>query len=284
MQPELPTLAELSKRYEVILHRLEGFEKGRPFAVPINTFAPHPFTLIAPISALMEPVTDENGEVCEYVATFVNAHISATGETIADAVAMLKDRMAGQFRSLTKAPVEQLGTIPRQQLEALRSVMRAQRNDYLRRLAPPRSLNRLSQAQARRGRRCGGAWWRSRERLRPRNTKPRCTQRGWFVVVDLEAKHSFVRSVPAPPLTANPPVEFASIALLPGWWFSGQFPSAQENHTTIGNTGRPKTAHPATTPRRRDGACRSGKACRLRPTLRAPRKLFPEIRVFDRSP
>lgn len=67
---------------------------------------------------------DKAGEPCEYIASFVDGVVSATGDTVEDAVAMLKDRMMVQLTLLTKAPSERLGAIPQRQLAALQSVMR----------------------------------------------------------------------------------------------------------------------------------------------------------------
>ena len=120
-----------STRIEVLERDLAGVKEqlakvGRAcsFIIPINTFAPSPFEPIRPITALVEPVIGENQEPCEYIASFVDGVVSATGDTIEDALAMLKDRMVGQLTLLTKVPLERLGAIPRQQLAALLSVMR----------------------------------------------------------------------------------------------------------------------------------------------------------------
>ena len=119
-------ISDLTRQCKTLQNRVSQLEETAPsVVVPINTFAPKPFELIKPVLALVEPVIDENGEPCEYIATFVDGVVSATGDTIEDAVAMLKDRMVGQLKSLRKAPPASLGMIPRQQLAALQSVMRA---------------------------------------------------------------------------------------------------------------------------------------------------------------
>jgi hypothetical protein len=115
----------LEREIACVKAQVAEIQKSRSIQVPINTFAPMPFEPTKPISVLVEPVSDESGEPCEYIATFVDGVVSATGDTIEDAVAMLKDRMVGQLKSLGKAAPASLGMIPRQQLAALQSVMRA---------------------------------------------------------------------------------------------------------------------------------------------------------------
>jgi hypothetical protein len=116
------TLAAQSKELQLRLERLERTE--RSVLVPINTFAPRPFKVTGGILVLVEPVLDDVGESFEYIASFTDGAISATGDTIEDSVAMLKDRMVAQYKLLTKLPAKRLGRIPRRQLDALKSVMK----------------------------------------------------------------------------------------------------------------------------------------------------------------
>jgi hypothetical protein len=116
------TLAAQNKELQLRLEKLEQTE--RPLLVPINTFAPRPFEVISGILVLVEPVVDDSGEPCEYIASFTDGAISATGDTIEESVAMLKGRMVAQYRLLTRLPRERLGRIPQQQLDALSAVMR----------------------------------------------------------------------------------------------------------------------------------------------------------------
>jgi hypothetical protein len=112
------TVTQLRRRIE----KLESLPQ--PLAVPINTFAPKPFEIISPIMVLVEPIVDEDGEPCEYIATFPDGAISVTGDTIEEAVLLLKDRMTAQYSRLTQVSADRLGKIPQQQLEALQAVMR----------------------------------------------------------------------------------------------------------------------------------------------------------------
>ena len=114
----------LTRQCDNLSHRIVELERtARPILVPINTFAPKPFEAVKQIVALVEPVVDEAGETCEYIASFVDGAISTTGDTIEEAVSLLKNRMAAQYTLLTKLPHDRLGKIPQQQLTALQSVM-----------------------------------------------------------------------------------------------------------------------------------------------------------------
>jgi hypothetical protein len=105
--------------------RIEKLESlPQPLAVPINTFAPKPFEIVRPIMVLVEPIVDEDGEPCEYIATFPDGAISVTGDTIEEAMLLLKDRMADQYTRLASLSVDRLGKRPRQQRDALLAVMR----------------------------------------------------------------------------------------------------------------------------------------------------------------
>lgn len=111
------TVTELRQRLE----KLESLPES--LVVPINTFAPHPFEIIRPIMVVVEPVVDDDGEPCEYIATFPDGAVSVTGDTVEDALFLLKDRMVSQYNRLSRRPADQLGRIPQQQLNALQSVM-----------------------------------------------------------------------------------------------------------------------------------------------------------------
>ena len=119
------TVSELKRQSRELLKRIERLEEtAQSIQAPINTFAPKPFDILKPIAALVEPVIDEDGEPCEYIATFVDGALSATGETVEEAVRLLKGRMASQYRFLSNLTPDRLGKMPQRQLAALQSVMR----------------------------------------------------------------------------------------------------------------------------------------------------------------
>jgi predicted RNase H-like HicB family nuclease len=89
-----------------------------PTVVPVTTFAPEPFEVIRPFSVVIQP----SGE--DFVATFFDANINATGETQEDAFAALKDVLLATLRMLVQLPDDQLGPGPRRQKAVLATVIR----------------------------------------------------------------------------------------------------------------------------------------------------------------
>lgn len=87
--------------------------------VKIQTFAPEPYQLLAPISVAIE--SDDHGD---YIASFFDANISTSGETEQEAFDNLKNLILDIFDSLSKERPERLGPDPRRQLEVLRSFIR----------------------------------------------------------------------------------------------------------------------------------------------------------------
>ncbi len=95
-----------------------------PIIVPINTFAPEPFEPIRTFFVVVEPVVGEQDEDHEYIATFVDAEIAASGDTVGDAVLCLKDQLLAKFDMLEQMPQTRLGSRLKRQLVVLQSVIR----------------------------------------------------------------------------------------------------------------------------------------------------------------
>jgi len=110
-------LSDLRRR----VHALEG--RPQDLIVPINTLANESLELIRPVNVLVEPVIGEHGEADEYLATFVDASIGASGDTVEEAVANLKDRLITTYQVL-ESMSHRLGPQVRGQLQALRAVIR----------------------------------------------------------------------------------------------------------------------------------------------------------------
>lgn len=78
--------------------------------VPITSLAPEPFELRQTIQVVVQPCEDE------FVASFFDANVNASGSTETDALANLKDVMLAIFRHLLAQPQGKLGPGPRRQL------------------------------------------------------------------------------------------------------------------------------------------------------------------------
>jgi len=79
------------------------------------------YEVFRPIRIEIRQVDDE-----EFVASFPPANISASGESLDDAVLQLKDLLTSLLLNYTLIKREKLGTIPRNQLAVLRSFIRDQ--------------------------------------------------------------------------------------------------------------------------------------------------------------
>jgi hypothetical protein len=96
---------------------LEVRESVQPFTAHITTLAPEPLTLTRVIPVTVQP---GNGE---FVATFFDANISASGDTDQEAVANLRDMIVQSFNVLNSMPEAKLGKQMRQQIAVLRDVV-----------------------------------------------------------------------------------------------------------------------------------------------------------------
>ena len=89
-----------------------------PVVVPITTFAPEPFEVLRPLSAVIQPLGDE------HLATFFDANVNASGETQEEAFANLKDVLIGTFQMLERMTDSQLGPGPKRQRAVLMECIR----------------------------------------------------------------------------------------------------------------------------------------------------------------
>ncbi|MBZ5664851.1 MAG: hypothetical protein LAO30_09635 [Acidobacteriia bacterium] len=69
------------------------------------------------------PVTIE-GDGEDFTATFVEANVSASGETEADAIANFKDSLLSSYEILEEMPSNELGPLPTRQWAILRDVVK----------------------------------------------------------------------------------------------------------------------------------------------------------------
>lgn len=86
--------------------------------IPINTFAPLPIEAAKPIQVVVQCFEDD------YVASFFDANISASGETLQIALDNLKDLIAMQFEHLEHKTDSKLGTAMRRKKSVLMAVFK----------------------------------------------------------------------------------------------------------------------------------------------------------------
>jgi len=91
---------------------------NRSMLVSISSLAPAAYSLKREVSILIIPDEDS------YIASLIDANVNASGETVPEAVANLKDMMIMLFERLGAEPKGKLGKWPARQLGVLRELMR----------------------------------------------------------------------------------------------------------------------------------------------------------------
>ncbi len=79
---------------------------------------PEPYEVVKPFSVVVR--SSEN----DFVASFIDANLSASGDTLIEAVDNLKDIIIGTFKVLSKHNESKLGKIPIRQRQILQNFMR----------------------------------------------------------------------------------------------------------------------------------------------------------------
>lgn len=102
---------------EVAALKQQPTQGNKTILVPVGSLAPEPYVLRREINVLVLPDDDS------YVATFVDANINASGDTVPEAVANLKDMMVSLFERLSKEPRDKLGKWPARQLAVLQELI-----------------------------------------------------------------------------------------------------------------------------------------------------------------
>jgi predicted RNase H-like HicB family nuclease len=108
-------LKKLEEEVENLKRRMTDAAGAR---LVVATLAPAPYEVVKEIPVWVRP--DEES----YVASFVDANVNASGETVNDAVDNLKDMMTALLESLGALPKRRLGKGPSRQLAALRAFIR----------------------------------------------------------------------------------------------------------------------------------------------------------------
>lgn len=117
---ETARLEALEREVVLLKHRVAGLEQRAPVCVPVETLAPEPYQLLKPFHVVIQTEGDE------YVASFFDANLNASGATEEEALVNLKDTIVAVFELLTEHNPSQLGPGPLRQLQVLREfVMRS---------------------------------------------------------------------------------------------------------------------------------------------------------------
>ncbi len=110
---EAVQLEALQNEIVDLKERCELLERLSPILVPIETFAPEPYEVIKPFHVVVR------FQDSEYIASFFDANLSASGDTQMEAIVNLKDIIIAIFDILTTENEEELGPSPLQQKKVL---------------------------------------------------------------------------------------------------------------------------------------------------------------------
>jgi predicted RNase H-like HicB family nuclease len=102
----------------ILRREINNLKNNQPISIPINTFHPAPYEILKPFYVVLKP--DDN----EFIAYFPDANISASGSTIDEAVFNIKDMITVTFDLLIDRKKEELGAIPRHQIQVLKHFLK----------------------------------------------------------------------------------------------------------------------------------------------------------------
>ena len=112
------SIQDLVQQVRQLRAEIISLQSTRTFVVTLTTLAPEPFQITHPI-----PVTVEgNGE--DFTATFIEANISASGDTEADALSSFKDSLLSSYELFESMSPDKLGPLPTRQWSILKTVVK----------------------------------------------------------------------------------------------------------------------------------------------------------------
>lgn len=115
---DITYLSRIDQEIRTIKERLAAVENSTSIIVPIESFAPEPYEAIKPFHAVIEL---QEGE---YIASFFDANINASGETPEEAVNNLKDIIIANFELFKEYDEAHLGPIPSRKIKVLKEFIR----------------------------------------------------------------------------------------------------------------------------------------------------------------
>ncbi|MCX7048434.1 MAG: hypothetical protein NTX50_23480 [Candidatus Sumerlaeota bacterium] len=107
------TIESLQKEIVQLQSRCESLENREPIHVLVQSLSPESLTLTKPFYIVVRCSDDQ------YIATFFDANLSASGDTPSEAVSNLKDFISSSFELLSGMNEHELGPEPRKQKKVL---------------------------------------------------------------------------------------------------------------------------------------------------------------------
>jgi hypothetical protein len=108
------TAEALRGQIELLSERISRLEEARPILIPLETLAPEGYRMLAPVHIVVR------AEQEEYLASWFDANLVASGASPEEAFANLKDIVVAVYESLKDLPEEQMGPGPSRQIKVLR--------------------------------------------------------------------------------------------------------------------------------------------------------------------
>jgi predicted RNase H-like HicB family nuclease len=114
---ELNRYEKTEQELREIQERVQQLELISVCVIPVQSLAPEPYGIRKPLQV---SISTCHGE---FIASFPDAHISASGESFPEALDNFKDVMLTTFQLLSNENTRKLGKIPRRQLAVLREFL-----------------------------------------------------------------------------------------------------------------------------------------------------------------
>lgn len=114
-------LTNVTNRLSAMESRVEAMGNAGAIVVPIQCLSPEPFEVIKEIKAVVRPAD------YEFVASFFDANVNASGCNENEAVENLKEMLVSRFEQLDALPPKKLGPGPARQIAVLREFIRRKR-------------------------------------------------------------------------------------------------------------------------------------------------------------
>ena len=110
---QIASIEGLEKEILLLKNRCDYLERNAPVTVLIESFAPEPYEIIKPFHVTIKFQEEQ------YIASFFDTNLSASGDTQEESFANLKDIIVGTFEIFTTMDDDKLGPGPLHQKRLL---------------------------------------------------------------------------------------------------------------------------------------------------------------------
>jgi len=114
---QIARIEGLEREILLLKNRFDYLERSAPLIVPIESFSPEPYEILKPFHVVVKFYDGQ------YIASFFDANLGASGDTQEEAVLNLKDTLIGAFDMLNEIEEDKLGPGPRHQKSVLKEFL-----------------------------------------------------------------------------------------------------------------------------------------------------------------